>query len=80
MKKLKCLALITLAAAIVGCQDSNTDIDPVTPEELPEWYYTGGELGTTHLNTFNAFEQPTANIESNEIGRASCRERVCLYV
>ena len=52
---------------MVACSNDNTDPTP-TPEpeiaQLPEWYYTGGELGTTHLATFNALEQPTASVEN----------------
>lgn len=52
---------------MVACNNDNTDPTP-TPEpeiaQLPEWYYTGGELGTTHLATFNALKQPTASVEN----------------
>ncbi len=51
----------------VACQND----EPVTPgtgdgtSELPEWYYTGGKLGTSYLQTTTAFEQPTAVVEEN---------------
>lgn len=64
MKRLNYIATIALSVAFAACQDNNADIPDDTPEELPEWYYTGGELGTTHLNTFNALEQPTESIEN----------------
>ena len=64
MKRLNYITAIALSFAFAACQDNNTDIPKDTPEELPEWYYTGGELGTTHLNTFNALEQPTESIEN----------------
>lgn len=35
-----------------------------TEEEMPDWYYAGGKLGTTFLVTSNAFEQPTASVEN----------------
>ena len=38
------------------------------PERVPPAFVNGDTIGNT------------ADIESNEIGRASCRERVCLYV
>lgn len=65
MKKIHLSALLLLCGAFVACSDD----DAVTatqepPVELPEWYYAGGKLGTTHLATFNALEQPTASIEN----------------
>lgn len=66
MKKIMVYAL--LCSALVGCSDENNDVPGGTelPEEteLPEWYYTGGQLATTHLATFNAFEQPTEAISN----------------
>ena len=48
-----------------ACNDIPSGSEPESPlAELPEWYYTGGKLGTTHLNTFNALEQPTEVIEN----------------
>ena len=32
-------------------------------DRLPEWYYAGGELGTTLLSTSNALEQPAPAID-----------------
>ena len=67
MKKINYLILAILCLGMVACSNDNTDPTP-TPEpeiaQLPEWYYTGGELGTTHLATFNALEQPTASVEN----------------
>lgn len=65
MRNPKLLILALLCVGFVACTDDD-DI-PSTPgadseQQLPEWYYTGGELGTTHLATFNALEQPTASI------------------
>ena len=58
---------VALCMGVTACSDDENVI-PDTPEEtsLPEWYYAGGELGTTHLATYNAFEQPTASV--NEAG------------
>lgn len=55
-----------LCAGVMSCNDENETPEPEEPEtsQLPEWYYTGGELGTTHLATFNALEQPTASVEN----------------
>lgn len=67
MKKINYLILAILCLGMVACSNDDTDPTP-TPEpeiaQLPEWYYTGGELGTTYLATFNALEQPTASIEN----------------
>ena len=68
MKKSLLYTLLLCAALPVGCQDDNSDSpsngNNNTSVTLPEWYYTGGELGTTHLATYNAYEQPTAAIEN----------------
>ena len=71
MKKINCLILAALSSFAVACSDDSTveptpAPEPEQPEvvELPDWYYTGGELGTTHLATFNALEQPTASVEN----------------
>ena len=64
MAKYKFLACAILCSGLMGCSDDDENVDQNLPEEesLPEWYYTGGELATTHLATFNAFEQPTEAI------------------
>lgn len=53
-------AFFTLGA----CSDEKI-VDEEIPEEesLPEWFYAGGELGTTLLSTTNAFEQPAPAID-----------------
>lgn len=41
--------------------------EPANPDtELPDWYYTGGQLGTSFLFTSNAFEQPTPSVENGQ--------------
>ena len=70
--KTKFLYLINslfVASAITACSDNeNQHVPSDNPEnnEKPEWYYTGGELGTAYLTTSNALEQPTEPIEANE--------------
>lgn len=60
------LAAMALCLGAVACNENSGSIaESDAPEELPEWYYTGGELGTTHLTSFNAFEQPTASVETH---------------
>ena len=58
-----------VASAIAACSDNENQYVPSdNPEnnEKPEWYYTGGQLGTAYLTTSNALEQPTEPIEANE--------------
>lgn len=70
--KTKFLYLINslfVASAITACRDNeNQHVPSDNPEnnEKPEWYYTGGQLGTAFLTTSNALEQPTEPIEANE--------------
>lgn len=64
MKRIYYLLFVSLLAGFTACND---DDDSKGSEEevtqLPEWYYTGGKLGTTYLSTFNAYEQPTPAVE-----------------
>ena len=58
-----------LALFLFSCSDDVIDNNAGTPDgneisEFPEWYYSGGELGTTFLSTSNAFEQPTKVIQT----------------
>lgn len=70
--KTKFLYLINslfVASAITACSDNeNQHVPSDNPgnNEKPEWYYTGGQLGTAFLTTSNALEQPTEPIEANE--------------
>lgn len=70
--KTKFLYLINslfVASALTACSDNeNQHVPSDNPEnnEKPEWYYTGGQLGTAYLTTSNALEQPTEPIEANE--------------
>lgn len=63
MKKIHYLLGILLLAGIVACNDDNNGSKDDNTE-LPEWYYTGGELGTAYLATSNAYEQPTQAVEN----------------
>ena len=59
-----CLLLSALACQLGGCQDDKiVDVEIPDSETLPEWYYAGGELGTTYLSTTNVFEQPSPAID-----------------
>lgn len=71
MKRINLLILGLLCVGFVACSDDDTLGDNGNNsnsgdviDKLPEWYYAGGELGTTHLATFNALEQPTVAVEN----------------
>ena len=59
------LPLAGLAALLtVSCADEEIKDEPDKPgADKPEWYYSGGELGTSFLFTSNAFEQPSPAVE-----------------
>jgi CxxC motif-containing protein (DUF1111 family) len=64
MKALYALPLALLALA--GCSDNDTpgnEDNKTETTEKPDWYYTGGKLGTTFITTSNAYEQPTSVVE-----------------
>lgn len=50
-----------MLAGFTSCEDPASV--PVKTD-LPDWYYTGGKLGTTFLTTSQAFEQPTPAVEN----------------
>lgn len=57
-------ALMCGIALLTSCSDDEIKNEPVPEEKkLPEWFYAGGELGTTLLSTSNAFEQPAPAVE-----------------
>lgn len=59
------LSVVLLGATAVSCSEEKITDDPVPPsQEKPEWYYAGGELGTTLLSTTNAYEQPAPAVEN----------------
>lgn len=60
-KEFLCIALA--AAALVGCNNGD---GPQT--DKPDWYYTGGELGTTTNLTSMTFRQPTPATENAGLG------------
>ena len=60
MKK-KWIFLALTAIALTSCHDDNSGGKEVTPE-LPDYYYTGGKLGTTSNVTASAYEQETEAI------------------
>lgn len=67
--RLKFLQFIPAIAALTlmgSCSDDDVtagggEPDPV--DDKPEWYYTGGKLGTSYVTTSACFEQPTKAVE-----------------
>lgn len=65
-KKFFCrLSVFSICAMSVftACSDEKIEDTPADNGK-PDWYYAGGELGTTRLSTANAFEQPAAAVEN----------------
>ncbi|MDE5941275.1 MAG: hypothetical protein K2H14_04110 [Muribaculaceae bacterium] len=60
------MAAGTVLPGVTACDDNEKITDEPLPEvnDKPEWYYAGGELGTSFLTTANALEQPTPVVES----------------
>lgn len=68
MKKTCFYVILGAALSLTACSDDDVKGDnpsPEPPAELPDWYYTGGELGTTSNSTSTAFEDPTAVVEAD---------------
>lgn len=69
MKKIYLLSTLLLTG-LTACSDENPATDPENNQEnqeLPEWYYTGGELGTAFISTSAAYEQPTPAVENADM-------------
>ena len=60
------LCIISVLTACSDNENQTTTPDSPGNSEKPEWYYAGGQLGTSYLTTSNAFEQPTEPVESSE--------------
>ena len=63
MKKFYCSLGVFAFLCMASCSDDDSKKDDGKTDSLPEWYYTGGELGTSYLTTFNAYAQPTPAVE-----------------
>lgn len=61
---INCIFISAAISSLSSCSSDEpiVDDDP-TINELPEWYFSGGELGTSFLSTTNAFEQPAPAVE-----------------
>ena len=59
---------IALAAVVLaGCKKEPTP-GPEPETQMPEWYYTGGKLGTTENLSSMTFRQPTPATEEAGLG------------
>lgn len=69
MDRIKLFTGALLLCSVYSCSDSSGDVPGLgtgsgSTGKLPEWYYAGGELGTSYLFTMNALEQPSPAIEN----------------
>lgn len=62
------MGMLVCVFALASCHiEPGKGNEPANPgTELPDWYYTGGQLGTSFLFTSNAFEQPTPSVENGQ--------------
>lgn len=57
--------IVVLSGTAISCSDEDPITDTPDPgTDRPEWYYAGGELGTSYLATANALEQPAPAVEA----------------
>ena len=59
------LVILGILGGLVSCKP---DPEPTTQDDMPEWYYTGGKLGTTTNLTSMTFRQPTPATEEAGLG------------
>ena len=65
------MPLLWSMIALSACSDEQiTDTPQPDESSLPEWFYAGGELGTTLLSTTNVFEQPAPAIDEQGLYQA----------
>ena len=67
-KQLFILSFAATALLLSGCKPTPTPEEPTA--KLPEWYYTGGQLGTTTNTSSMAFRQPTPATDESGMGVA----------
>lgn len=63
------LMMALSAMSLTACNDDENitaeeDGGVQPPSEMPDWYYAGGQLGTSFLSTSNAYEQPAPAVEA----------------
>ena len=63
------VALLCAGLSLAACQDDEVSGEVPgggeEPTDLPDWYYTGGELGTSFVSSQTAFEQPTPVVDAD---------------
>ncbi len=65
------MPLLWSMIALSACSDEQiTDTPQPDESSLPEWFYAGGELGTTLLSTTNVYEQPAPAIDEQGLYQA----------
>ena len=57
-----------MALAVMGLTACNPDPGTQPESDMPEWYYTGGKLGTTTNTSSMTFRQPTPSVENDGTG------------
>lgn len=61
--KYRYIIMALLITEAVSCSDDDKIVNEIPGDtERPDWYYAGGQLGTSEIFTSNAFEQPTAAV------------------
>ncbi len=61
------MAIVATMAMFAACTSDNGEGNAPhasLPKDMPDWYHTGGELGTAYVLTSHALEQPTGQIVS----------------
>ena len=61
------LGVGAMMLTLTGCPSPGPNPDP--DDQMPEWYYTGGELGTTTNTSSMTFRQPTPATENAGLGQ-----------
>jgi len=72
MKRIYLFSALLSAMALASCSD-NDKVDFELPESYGtpnEWYYAGGELGTTNLTTAYAYRQAAPAVDKANMGQA----------
>lgn len=57
--------LFAAVLTLVSCSDKERESSEEPAAAYPDWYYTGGRLGTSFITTSAAFEQPTKSVEND---------------
>ncbi len=59
------VGILVSVIALASCRTNSNNNEPTDKDtELPDWYYAGGQLGTSFVSASNAYEQPTPSIDN----------------